>query len=124
MKIAITGSSGSVGKAIVKMALAQGNDIVCIDRVSPKEALDTPHTFIQADMTDYDALVKAFRGCDAIVHMAAIPAPGHLPDHVVHNNNVVGSYCVSGLQCQCHGACLQPLAAFRLFSSGRETSHV
>jgi UDP-glucose 4-epimerase len=94
MKIAITGSSGSVGKAIVKMALAQGNDIVCIDRVSPKEDLDTPPTFIQADITDYDALVNAFRGCDAIVHMAAIPAPGHLPDHVVHNNNVVGSYNV------------------------------
>jgi UDP-glucose 4-epimerase len=24
--------------------------------------------------------------------MAAIPAPGHHPDHEVHNNNVVGSY--------------------------------
>jgi len=26
------------------------------------------------------------------VHMAAIPAPGHRPDHEVHNNNVMGSY--------------------------------
>ena len=24
--------------------------------------------------------------------MAAIPAPGHHPDHEVHNNNVMGSY--------------------------------
>jgi nucleoside-diphosphate-sugar epimerase len=27
-----------------------------------------------------------------VIHMAAIPAPGHHPDHIVHNNNVVGSY--------------------------------
>ena len=27
-----------------------------------------------------------------MVHMAAIPAPFYLPDDVVHNNNVVGSY--------------------------------
>jgi len=32
------------------------------------------------------------KGCDALVHMAAIPSPMRDPDHVVHNNNVVGSY--------------------------------
>jgi UDP-glucose 4-epimerase len=43
-------------------------------------------------MSDYKTLVKAFRGCDAVIHMAAIPSPGRQPDHIVHNNNVVGSY--------------------------------
>ena len=43
-------------------------------------------------MTDYDQVLKAFAGCDALVHMAAIPAPFSHPDHEVHNNNVVGSY--------------------------------
>jgi nucleoside-diphosphate-sugar epimerase len=95
MKIAVTGGIGSVGKAVVELALAQGHSIVCIDRKIPDADARKPDiTYIQADITDYSAMENAFRGCDALVHMAAIPAPGHLPDHVVHNNNVVGSYNV------------------------------
>jgi nucleoside-diphosphate-sugar epimerase len=93
MKIAVTGGIGSVGKAIVDMALAQGHNVICIDRVSPGSSARKPAvTYIQADITDYMAIENAIRGCDTVVHMAAIPAPGHHPDHIVHNNNVVGSY--------------------------------
>jgi len=93
MKIAVTGGSGRVGKGVVDMALAEGHHVVSIDRVSPGKVTDQPNlTYIQADITDYGALENAFRGCDAVVHMAAIPAPGHFPDHIVHNNNVTGSY--------------------------------
>ena len=93
MKVAITGSSGHVGKAIVEMALAQGHSVVCIDRVKPEKVIDQSDVkYIQADLTDYAAFENALRGCDALVHMAAIPAPGSHPDHEVHNNNVVSSY--------------------------------
>src|SRR5712692_8201530 len=93
MRIAITGSSGRVGSAIVEMALADGNSLVCIDRVAPAQGSERPNvSFVLADVADYDAFEKAMRGCDALVHMAAIASPGHHPDHVVHNNNVVGSY--------------------------------
>jgi nucleoside-diphosphate-sugar epimerase len=90
MKIAVTGGSGRIGRAIIADALAHGHRAVNIDRAPPATPLDVP--FIQADIQDYDALVKAFDGCDALIHMAAIPSPtGHI-DHVIHNNNVVGSY--------------------------------
>jgi UDP-glucose 4-epimerase len=93
MKIAITGGSGGVGRAIVAMALGQGHSVVSIDRVVPAEgSLDPSVLFVEADMGDYDALQQAFSGCDAVIHMAAIPSPGRHPDQVVHNNNVVGSY--------------------------------
>jgi nucleoside-diphosphate-sugar epimerase len=93
MKIAVTGGSGRVGKAIVEMALAQGHSVVSIDRVAPNENVDrSDFKYIQADLTDYMAFETALRGCEALIHMAAIPAPGHQPDHVVHNNNVVSSY--------------------------------
>ena len=93
MKIAVTGGIGSVGKAVVDMALAQGNSVVCIDRVIPSDdARKSDVTYLQADITDYTSIENAFRGCDAVVHMAAIAAPGRHPDHEVHNNNVVGSY--------------------------------
>ena len=31
-------------------------------------------------------------GFDVLIHLAAIPAPGGYPEHVVHNNNVTSSY--------------------------------
>ena len=93
MKIAVTGSSGSIGKAIVKMALEQGDEVICIDRVKPAEAEENARVVqVQAELSEYDALVNALKGCDGLIHMAAIPAPGRHPDHEVHNNNVVGSY--------------------------------
>ncbi|MCX6067255.1 MAG: NAD(P)-dependent oxidoreductase [Chloroflexi bacterium] len=93
MKIAVTGGTGRIGRAIIDMALAQGHSIVSIDRVQPAHPWDNPNVaFILADVSDYEAFENAIRGCDVLAHMAAIPAPGHLPDHVVHNNNVTGSY--------------------------------
>ncbi len=91
MRIAVTGGSGGIGRAITDMALAQGHQIVSIDRVDPKEPVSGV-TYIKADAADYDALVAAFAGCDAMIHMAAIPHPMADPNHIVHNNNVIGSY--------------------------------
>ncbi len=93
MKIAVTGGSGGIGRAVIAaQALRDGHSVVSIDRSAPTAALSDGMTFVQADMSDYDKLVEAFAGCDWLVHMGAIPAPGRHPDHVVHNNNVVGSY--------------------------------
>ena len=93
MKIALTGGSGGIGRAITPMALSEGHQVVSIDRVPPVEPLDNPGvSYVVAEATDYGALLTAFEGCDALIHMAAIPAPFRHPDHVVHNNNVVSSY--------------------------------
>ena len=91
MKIAVTGGSGGVGRAIIAEGLAQGHDLINIDRVEPPER-QKGVPFVLADMSEYEKLVDAFVDCDAVIHMAAIPSPGRHPDHVVHNNNVVGSY--------------------------------
>lgn len=90
MKIAVTGSTGRIGRAIVAHALRDGHEVIGLDRVAPER--QDGYRFVQADIADYDALVTAFAGCDALIHMAAIPAPIGHPDHVVHNTNVVGSY--------------------------------
>jgi UDP-glucose 4-epimerase len=75
------------------MARQRGDTLVSVDRVEPQTREDGV-TYVVADVAEYDKLVVAFAGCDAVVHMAAIPAPFKDPDHVVHNNNVVGSYNV------------------------------
>jgi nucleoside-diphosphate-sugar epimerase len=93
MIIALTGGSGGIGRAVTTLALAEGHTIVSIDRVTPPEGTAQPDVrYIQADMTDYAAVEQAFAGCEAVIHLGAIPSPGRHPDHVVHNNNVVGSY--------------------------------
>lgn len=92
MKIALTGSSGLIGRGITALARERGHDLVLIDRVAPPETQDKALPFILTEATDYDAMVAAFKGCDAVIHMAAIPSPGRHPDQLVHNNNVVGSY--------------------------------
>lgn len=93
MIIAITGGSGGIGRAVTTMALAQGHTIVSIDRVEPLEGMAQPGVrYLLADLADYEAIERAFAGCEAVIHLGAIASPGRHPDHVVHNNNVVGSY--------------------------------
>lgn len=89
MRIAITGACGRIGSAVAKLALEEGHDVVAIDLPGNQAPQGD---FRPADCGDYDALHDAMRGCDALVHLAAIPAPGKDPDHVVHNRNVVTSY--------------------------------
>jgi UDP-glucose 4-epimerase len=95
MQIAVTGSSGRIGRAVTTMALADGHQVVAIDRLPPNAEAAPPHlTFVQADIAEYTEVEQALRGCEAVIHLAAIPGPFGDPDHVVHDNNVVGSYHV------------------------------
>ena len=78
-RVAVTGGSGKLGRAVVAHLLDHGWDVVTLDRVpaSPQRG-----DFVQVDLTDYgqaaDALsvVDRHYGIDALVHLAAIPAPG------------------------------------------------
>ncbi len=93
MRIAITGGGGRIGRAVIELALQQGHSVVSIDRALPRPDTVQPDvTFVQAELTDYGMFEQALYGCDALVHMAAIPSPRGHADHVVHNNNVVTSY--------------------------------
>ena len=91
MRIAITGGSGGIGRAITKLALARGDSVVSIDRVDPAPGAERANlSFVKIDIAQYDDVEQVIRGCDALVHMAAIPTPGQHPDHVVHNTRVPG----------------------------------
>src|SRR5512133_3868390 len=94
MRIAVTGGTGLIGRAVVNLAIARGHRVISIDRVGPADtqAPNDAIEFVEAELTDYAAFENAIAGCDALIHMAAIPSPRGFPDHVVHNNNVVSSY--------------------------------
>ena len=53
-------------------------------RDSPHSAGPKPDNFYGVDLAeDYHGLVKALKGCQAVIHLAAIPDPLKTEDYVV-----------------------------------------
>jgi len=72
MKILVTGGSGFIGSHVVDILLAHGHEPRIFDIVpSPYAAADKMETFA-GDLLDLDALRGAARGCEAIIHLAAV----------------------------------------------------
>ncbi|KIV78078.1 hypothetical protein PV11_09838 [Exophiala sideris] len=93
MRIAITGARGTVGREVVKLCSQAGHHTVQINR-SEEEHDGTKNSEMRtADVaSDYDATVAAFKGCDSLIHLAAIPNPVDKSDSLVHNNNVNSAF--------------------------------
>jgi UDP-glucose 4-epimerase len=72
LKVLVTGGSGFIGSHVVDVLLARGHEVVNFDRVqSPHHDLGAVPTAI-GDATDTKALVAAMKGCEAVVHLAAM----------------------------------------------------
>ena len=98
VRAAVTGSSGKLGRAVVTHLLAHGWDVVALDRV-PSPLPDVASSVV--DLTDFGQAVEALggiddrhSGVDALVHLAAIPAPGLVPNATTFANNMTASYNV------------------------------
>ena len=100
----VTGGSGKAGRACVKDLIAHGYQVFNVDSVVPAEEVCP---FIVADLADFgetlDALSSvdtgiygkaALNAFDAIVHLAAIPAPRRFTDPVTFRNNTLSTYNV------------------------------
>ncbi|KAK4047079.1 hypothetical protein OIV83_005642 [Microbotryomycetes sp. JL201] len=93
MLIGITGTSGVLGAQLAKFCLDNAHQVRGIDRDEAKTKVDGVEVKT-ADLKRYDDVLTALKGCDAVIHAAAIPFPGRVEDHETHNNNVVVSYNV------------------------------
>jgi nucleoside-diphosphate-sugar epimerase len=97
-RVAVTGGSGKLGRAVVDELLEHGYDVVNLDRVPAPEPR-CPYTRI--DLADYGQTYEALsfiddrhRGVDAVVHLAAIPGPGMATNAVTFTNNITATYNV------------------------------
>src|SRR3954471_5589538 len=97
-RVAVTGSSGKLGRAVVDDLVAHGWEVVALDRV-PSHRADVTSTIV--DLTDAGQAAEALSGIDdrhdgvdALVHLAAIPAPGLRTNAATFANNVTASYNV------------------------------
>lgn len=108
MKILIVGGAGYIGSHVAREFLDQGHAVTVFDNLSSgmRENLFPEAGFIQGDILDYESLLKAMRGRDAIIHLAAFKAAGESmlkPEKYSLNNlsgavNIVNAACEAGVK--------------------------
>src|SRR5207244_12176754 len=88
MRALVTGGAGFIGSHVVDLLLQRGHAVRVFDSLElPTHATGLPTylsrdvDFIQGDIRDRDALAKALRGIDVILHQAAT---GGFTSHIAH----------------------------------------
>jgi len=96
MKIAVTGGSGKLGRNVVRRLGDDGHQVTNLDQTGERDP-----GFTRVDLRDYGQVLDVILGLDdrhagfdAIVHLAAIPAPGLAPDAATFENNMQATYNV------------------------------
>src|SRR5258706_6871158 len=96
--IVVTGGSGKAGRACIQDLLAHHYEVASVDLV---RSADPNLTFSRVDLTDFGQTVAALSGIDervrnvtAVVHLAAIPAPGLATNAVTFATHTISTYNV------------------------------
>jgi nucleoside-diphosphate-sugar epimerase len=92
--VLVTGGSGKLGRAVLKDLIANGYKVLNVDQMLPPEPIACQT--VRIDLTDYGQVLEALLGgvdersgpFDAVVHLAAIPAPGQFSNSRTFKNNV------------------------------------
>lgn len=97
--VAVTGSSGKLGRHVVRDLQAHGYGVVALDRVPDPGSV--AGAAVRVDLTDHGQVLEALTGVDgrhdgvdAVVHLAAIPAPGLATNATTFANNISATYNV------------------------------
>jgi len=96
VRVAVTGSSGTVGLPTVELLRAEGHAVLGLDRRG-----ESGPGFTRVDLDDYGQTLDALLGVqarhdglDAVVHLAAIPVNGLVPDVTTFQQNVQATFNV------------------------------
>lgn len=88
-RVVVTGGSGRVGGYVVRQLL-KDYDVVIADLVAGNADAE----YVQANVMELDELRAAFKGADAVVHLAAIDFDWKAPSEQYININVRGTWHV------------------------------
>lgn len=71
--VLVIGATGALGPAVIRRFVSEGWDVRTLSRKAPPPgALPATVPHVAADITDRQALERAMRGVDVVVHMAAL----------------------------------------------------
>jgi nucleoside-diphosphate-sugar epimerase len=94
MRIAVTGGTGKLGRAVVAGLRESGDQVFNLDAAAQRPD-------IRVDLTDYGQTLSAltavddrYSAIDAVVHLAAVPAPGVTTNAATFHNNIRATYNV------------------------------
>ncbi len=91
MRIVVTGGSGKAGRWVVRDLRDHGHDVLNVDTRHDGSEFGL---CLIADLTDYGQAAEALAGADAVVHLAAIPAPRLRPAAETFRINALSTYNV------------------------------
>ncbi|HNS42995.1 MAG TPA: NAD-dependent epimerase/dehydratase family protein [Taishania sp.] len=97
MNILITGGAGFIGSNLTKRLVEEGNTVTVLDNLLRGNKIDST-TFekiklIKGDVRDFDTVLNASKGCDIIIHFAAILGVDIVADNPVEtmDTEVIGT---------------------------------
>jgi nucleoside-diphosphate-sugar epimerase len=91
VRIVVTGGSGKAGRWVVRDLREGGHDVLNVDVAHDGSAHGQ---CVLADLTDIGQCHEVVAGADAVVHLAAIPAPEIRPAGETFRNNAMSTYNV------------------------------
>lgn len=72
-KIVLTGACGSLGMELRETLASYADELVSVDVAAAPNPLLENETFVQADCSNFDAVLPIMEGADLAVHFASIP---------------------------------------------------
>jgi UDP-glucose 4-epimerase len=104
MRVLIIGGAGYIGSHVAREFLDAGHAVTVFDNLSSgaEENLFSEATFIKGDILNYQELVSALKGQDAVVHLAAFKAVGEsmIKPEKYSVNNITGTLNILNAMCE------------------------
>lgn len=88
--VLVTGAAGGIGTAVVDALVSAGWQVTGADRVSFTDG--RLEKVLVGDLRDPDFVASCMSSVDALVHLAAIPAPGIVSEAQTYAQNTEGAY--------------------------------
>ena len=102
MRVVVTGGLGKIGQWVVNELISGAeqrtpHEVIVFDRVAgPQQGpfQQGPVRYVIGDTLDLGQVLGVLAGADAVVHLAALPAPGYATNDVTFRTNVLGTFNV------------------------------
>lgn len=86
MRIAVTGAAGYLGVNLVNLLVAEGHEVVAIDRTASAEPAADAVAWVPGDVLDETRMAELLTGCDRVFHLASRITLAERDDEAWHLN--------------------------------------